>query len=73
MARVRVGARYRFQPVWFDQANPPAAQDVPEGAEVQVVNLPGCPKANTMGMCHISYQGRFAGHVMTASLQSLGA
>jgi len=69
--RVRAGTSYRFVPVMFDKLNPPAAVQVPEGATVKVVNLPGCPRANTMGMCHINYQGRFAGMVCTNSLQPL--
>jgi hypothetical protein len=69
--RVRVGGSYRFIPVLFDKLNPPAAMNVPEGAIVTVVNLPGCPRANTGGMCHIQYQGRFAGMVCTNSLQPL--
>jgi len=36
---------------------------------VQVVNLRGCPKANTMGHCHVNdADGRFAGLVCTSSL-----
>jgi hypothetical protein len=53
----------------FDVLNPPAVQDIPNGAIVTVCNLPGAPKANTMGMCHIKYQGKFAGMVCTNSLQ----
>lgn len=68
--RVRVGKIYRFNPVMFDKLNPPAVH-VPEGAEVAVIDLPGCPKANTMQMCYIQYQGRFAGMVCTNSLEEI--
>jgi hypothetical protein len=65
--RVRVGSSYRFDPVLFDVCNPPFG--AVKGDTVTVVNLPGCPKANTMGMCHISKDGKFAGMVCTNSLQ----
>ena len=64
--KVRVGGRYRYEPVMFDLLNPPF--DVQKGDTVTVVNLPGCPKANTMGMCHVAKDGEFAGMVMTNSL-----
>jgi hypothetical protein len=50
----------------FDLLNPPF--DVKKGDTVTVVNLPGCPRANTMGMCHVARDGKFAGMVMTNSL-----
>ena len=65
--KVRAGASYIYQPVWFDKANPPFGAR--PGDLVTVVNLHGCPKANTMGMCHINdATGKFAGHVCTNSL-----
>lgn len=64
--KVRVGARYIFEPTIFDRINPPF--DVRPGDEVTVINLPGCPRANTMGMCHVARDGQFAGHVCTNSL-----
>jgi hypothetical protein len=69
--RVRTGARYRFEPVWFDISNPPFGC-VP-GDIVTVIKLPGCPAPNTMGMCHVSLAGQFAGMVCTNSLQPLRA
>jgi len=54
----------------FDKLSPPFGAK--EGDTVKVVNLPGCPKANTMGMCHINdINGKFAGHVCTNSLQDI--
>lgn len=65
--RVRVGSRYKFEPVLFDVLNPPFAAE--PGDIVTVINLPGCPKANTMGMCHVAdLAGNFAGMVCTNSL-----
>jgi hypothetical protein len=68
--KVRVGATYVFEPVLFDRCNPPF--DAEPGDLVTVVNLPGAPKANTMGMCHIARNGQFAGMVCTNSLQPKG-
>jgi hypothetical protein len=65
--KVRVGGIYIFQPVFFDTQNPPFG-DVTAGDEVKVINLPGCPKANAMGMCYIAKAGQFVGMVMTNSL-----
>lgn len=71
--RVRPGSLYTFHPVMFDVLNPPAACDIADGEVCRVVNLPGCPKANTMGMCHVETQflpgqWQFAGMVCTNSL-----
>lgn len=49
--RVRAGQMFYFVPVLLDRVNPP--HNVQEGDKVKVVNLPGCPKANTMGHCHV--------------------
>ena len=72
--RVRAGSLYVYRPNLFDVINPPFGA-VPNDI-VRVVNLPGCPKANTMGMCHIQAQElpgvwRFAGMVCCASLVPL--
>jgi hypothetical protein len=66
--RVRVGARYRFAAVLFDLLNPTANLPLATGDIVTVINLPGAPKANTMGMCYVAKDGVFAGMVMTNSL-----
>ena len=70
--RVRVGARYRFEPVLFDVLNPPANIALEKGDIVTVINLPGAPKANTMNMCYVAKDGVFAGMVMTKSLEPVG-
>jgi hypothetical protein len=64
--KVRVGSRYRYEPVLFDTLNPPFG--VSKGDVVTVINLPGCPRANTMGMCYVAKGGKFSGMVMTSSL-----
>lgn len=75
MDKVRANAKYVYRPVFFDVLNPPF--DVTEGEIVRVVNLPGCPKANTMRMCHVETQQedgtwKFSGMVCTASLHKIG-
>lgn len=67
--RVTVGKRYRFEPVPFDRINPPFGAVA--GDIVTVINLPGCPKANTMGMCYVAKDGQFAGMVCTNSLEAV--
>ncbi len=65
--RVRVNSVYTYQPVPLDRFNPP--YDVEAGDVVRVVNLPGCPRANTMGHAHVQHiDGRFGGLVCTNSL-----
>jgi hypothetical protein len=66
--KVRVGSKYIYEPVPFDMCNPPFGCE--KGDEVKVVNLHGCPKANTMGMCYVEKNGKFAGMVCTNSLKS---
>ncbi len=73
--RVLAGAKYRFNPVPIDRINPPhgvASGLIETGSLVKVVNLPGCPKANTMGHCYIeTMAGGFAGLVCTNSLERI--
>lgn len=74
--KVRAGSWYVYDPVLMDACNPPhgvQAGILKSGDPVQVVNLPGCPKANTMGHCHIQADGKFAGLVCTNSLKPLNA
>ena len=70
--RVRAGSLYRYEPVPLDRFHPPyniEANDI-----VRVVNLPSCPKANTMGHAHVEHLGgEFAGLVCTNSLVPLTA
>jgi hypothetical protein len=65
--KVKVGRTYVFSPVLIDVINPP--YNVRKGDVVRVVNLPGCPRANTMGHCHVQHlDGTFAGLVCCNSL-----
>lgn len=68
LRKVRANAVYKYIPVLLDRFNPPV--NVRTGDLVRVVNLPGCPRANTMGHAHIQHlDGSFAGLVCTNSLQ----
>jgi len=65
--KVRVNSWYVFQPVGWDVCDPKTF--LKAGAKVQVRNLRGAPKANTMGHAHVfDERGAFAGLVSTASL-----
>ena len=69
--KVIVGRKYRYMPVMLDQLHPPAgvqSDELHTGDIVKVVNLPGCPKANTMGHCHINKDSKFMGLVCCNSL-----
>ena len=67
MNRVRVKSVYTFQPAMIDQYD--SRSDAKPGDQVRVINLPGAPKANTMGHCHIeSLAGEFLGMVHVNSL-----
>lgn len=62
MQRVRANAVYTYRPNGLDQWD--ARTDLKPGEKVRVVNLYGCPKANTMGHCHVNrLDGNFAGLV----------
>lgn len=70
--KVRAGSWYVFNPVGWDRVDPKTF--LKAGAKVQVRNLPGCPKANTMGHAHVfDANGKFAGLVCTASLSKPAA
>ena len=70
MKRVRAGSVYIYNPAGMDLWD--ARTDLKEGDQVRVVNLPGCPRANTMGHAHVQrLDGSFAGLVLTASLDSV--
>jgi hypothetical protein len=70
--RVRTNCFYTYNPVMLDQCDPPhgvKSRILKTGDRVRVVNLPGCPKNGTMGMCHIqTMTGAFAGLVCCNSL-----
>ena len=65
--KVRANALYRYDPVLLDQID--GRTSLQPGDVVKVVNLPGCPKAGTMGHCHVATpQGEFIGLVCCNSL-----
>jgi hypothetical protein len=67
--KVRAGSVYTYEPVPMDRFSPACTAEA--GQVVRVVNLPGCPKANTMGHCHVqdAETGAFLGLVVTNSLK----
>ena len=65
--KVRVGSKYLYDPTFMD-AYAPASKGLKFGDIVEVVNLFGCPKANTMGQCYVRLNGEFRGMVSTNSL-----
>ena len=69
--KVRVNKTYRYNPVPFDVFNPAIPKLLVKGDVVKVVNKPGCPPANTFGMCYVEKDGKFAGMVCTNSLEDL--
>ena len=69
--KVKENAVYIYNPAGADLWDP--RTDLQEGDQVRVVNLPGCPRANVMGHCHVAHPetGRFIGLVLTSSLDSV--
>lgn len=69
MRKVKAGNVYKYVPALLDIID--ARTNLKPGDLVRVVNLPGCPKANTMGHCHVAdpNTGHFIGLVLTASLE----
>lgn len=66
--KVRANSQYIYYPNFLDRTD--GRTGLVAGDIVTVVNLPGCPKANTMQHCHVEKAGRFAGLVHTNSLYS---
>ena len=69
--KVRVGSKYKYEPVPLDRFISPPIGDLKEGDIVTVVNKYGCPKANTMGQCYVEKDGVFMGMVCTNSLKKV--
>ncbi len=72
MKRIRVNKIYKFAPTGWDLVQPFWKDRVNPGDLVRVINLPGAPKAGTMGQCHIACPdtGDFLCMISTASLQA---
>ena len=66
--KVRANAVYVYRPCVLDVID--GRTNLTTGNRVRVKNLRGCPKANTMGHCHVVHPetGEFIGLVCTASL-----
>ena len=60
--KVKANSYYKYSPVGLDRWD--ARTNLMHGDIVQVKNIPGCPPANTMGHCHVYYNGKFAGLVL---------
>jgi hypothetical protein len=69
--RVRVGSVYVYHPNMLDRID--GRTGLKSGDHVRVVNMHGCPPANTMGHCHVEEPatGRFIGLVHVNSLHTL--
>lgn len=67
--RVTANREYIYYPNLLDRIDGRTAL-VP-GDVVRVVNLPGCPRANTMRHAHVQLNGRFVGLVHVNSLHPL--
>jgi hypothetical protein len=65
----RAGSIYYYNPTLLDRYD--KRTELKEGQQVRVVNLPGCPRANTMGHCHVeTLDGGWGGLVCTSSLDT---
>lgn len=49
--KVRVNSKYAYHANLLDRVD--SRTDLTDGEVVRVVNLHGCPKANTMGHCYV--------------------
>lgn len=67
--RVRVNCTYIYYPNMLDRID--GRTGLVMGSIVKVVNLPGCPPANTMNHRHVEFEGRFAGLVHVNSLHPM--
>ena len=68
--RVRVNSVYTYDPNILDICD--GRTGLRKGDVVRVINVHGCPKANTMGHCYVGdvKTGKFIGMVCTNSLTS---
>jgi hypothetical protein len=67
--KVRANSEYLYYPNMLDKID--GRTSLVPGSVVKVVNMPGCPKANTMQHAHVEYRGQFAGLVHTNSLHTM--
>ena len=71
--RVRANSIYRFTAGNFMDRNAKLTDGCPleVGDLVQVINLPGCPPANTMGQCYVRLVGDSSKAFVMISTSSL--
>ena len=69
--KVRVGSKYKYNPVMMDILYPASINTLKLGDIVKVVNKFGCPPANTMGHCYVEKDGEFQGLVSCNSLEKI--
>ena len=67
--KVIAGKEYIYYPNLMDRVD--GRTNLIPGDIVTIVNLPGCPRANTMGHAHVSLDSKFVGLVSTNSLHKL--
>ena len=65
--KVKANSYYKYNPVGLDRWD--SRTNLESGDIVQVKKIPGCPPPNTMGHCHVYFDGKFAGLVLTNSLE----
>jgi hypothetical protein len=70
--RVKANSVYIYHPNLLDVVD--GRTSLKSGDLVRVINLHGCPKANTMGHCHVAdpLTGKFIGLVHCNSLHTRG-
>jgi hypothetical protein len=68
--KVKVGQVLVYHPNLLDRTD--GRTSLKSGDVVKVINVHGCPKANTMGHCYVgeAYSGAFIGLVSTNSLHT---
>lgn len=66
--KVRVGSIYTWVACMLDTLHPSVTR-IPDGTKVRVVNMKGCPPANTMNHCYAeTIDGVWLGLVCCSSL-----
>ena len=69
--KVRVGSKYKYNPVMMDILYPASINTLKLGDIVKVVNKFGCPPANNMGHCYVEKDGEFQGLIRCDSLEKI--
>jgi hypothetical protein len=71
MSQIRVGSLYIYSATGLDVFRPTEGNTLESGQIVRAINLPGAPKAGTMGQCYVGDHetGKFLCMVSVASLE----